>query len=60
MDRFQDVEAVSAFLRMTRGNFRLINRMLTQIQRLMEINKLQTISLEVVEAARDMLVIGSA
>lgn len=60
MDRFQDVEAVSAFIRMTRGNFRLMNRLLTQIQRLMEINQLKTITLEVVEAARDMLVIGSA
>ena len=59
MDRFQDVEAVSAFIRITRGNFRLMNRLLTQIQRLMEINQLTTITLEVVEAARDMLVIGA-
>ena len=59
MGRFQDVEAISAFIRITRGNFRLMNRLLTQIQRLMEINQLTTITLEVVEAARGMWVTGS-
>jgi hypothetical protein len=45
---------------MTGGNFRLLTRLLTQIERVLEVNELQLISIEVVEAARDSLVIGQA
>ncbi|MFZ1353093.1 MAG: ATP-binding protein, partial [Leptotrichiaceae bacterium] len=38
--------------------FRLIQRLFTQIERILEINNLETITTEVVEAARDSLVIG--
>jgi len=44
--------------RITRGNFRLIERLFIQIDRLMKINDLQTITDDVVEAARSTLVIG--
>jgi DNA transposition AAA+ family ATPase len=53
-------EAASAILRITGGNFRLFNRLLSQIQRVLEINGLRTISKEAVEAAREGLVIGSS
>ena len=55
-----DAEALSAIIRVTGGNFRLLHRLLTQIARLVEINALQTVTSEVVEAARESLVIGTA
>jgi DNA transposition AAA+ family ATPase len=51
-------EVMARVLRMTGGNFRLLTRLLTQIQRVLDLNNLQLISSEVVEAARDSLLIG--
>jgi AAA domain len=51
-------EVIARLIRMTGGNFRLLTRLLTQIERVLEVNNLQTLSTEVVEAARDSLVIG--
>jgi hypothetical protein len=45
---------------MTGGNFRLLTRLLTQIERVLQVNDLHLISNEVVEAARDSLVIGTS
>jgi len=53
-------EAMTAIIRMTRGNFRLLERLLSQIERVLEINKLSEITLEVIEVARENLVIGAA
>jgi hypothetical protein len=47
----RDEAALAAIMRVTGGNFRLLHRLLTQIARLVEINALQTITSEVVEAA---------
>ena len=58
--RLRDEAALAAIIRVTGGNFRLLHRLLTQIARLVEINALQTITSEVVEAARESLVIGTA
>lgn len=51
-----DQETVAAIIRITGGNFRLLNRLLTQI---LEINALQQVT-KIVEAARESLVIGQA
>src|SRR5215471_10089420 len=55
-----DAEALAAIVRITGGNFRLLHRLLTQRARLVEINALCTITSEVVAAARESLVIGTA
>lgn len=54
-----DKESISEIVRITRGNFRLLNRLFTQVQRVMEINKLNLITKEVIEVARENLIIGS-
>jgi len=45
-------------VRITNGNFRLIQRLFTQIERILQINELRTVTKEVVEAARESMVIG--
>lgn len=55
---FTDNEALSTIIRITGGNFRLLQRLFSQIERVMEINQLHTVTKEVVEAARESLIIG--
>ena len=59
-DGIADEEALAAIIRMTGGNFRLLHRLITQIARLVEINTLHAVTCQVVEAARESLVIGTA
>ena len=49
---------MAAIIRITGGDLRLLNRLLTQIERTLEINALQLVNKTVVEAARESLVIG--
>jgi DNA transposition AAA+ family ATPase len=58
-DDFTDTEAFAAVARITSGNFRLVQRLFAQAQRIMEINNLSTVTKEVIETARESLVIGS-
>jgi len=57
-EHIRDLSAARQLIRMTGGNFRLLTRLLTQIERVLDVNQLHTVSTEVVEAARDSLVIG--
>jgi DNA transposition AAA+ family ATPase len=55
---FTDIEAVATITRITGGNFRLLQRLLGQVERVMQINELRYVTKEVIEPARELLVIG--
>ena len=57
---FSDIRATSAIIRLTSGNFRLLQRLFMQIERILRINEIALISEDVVEAAAKTLVIGNA
>ena len=60
VDLLTDAEGVAALIRATGGNFRLLRRLLSQVGRILEINGMGAVTREVVEAAREVLVIGAA
>jgi len=51
LDDYTDAEALAAITRITGGNFRLVQRLFSQIERILRINALQTITQEVAAAA---------
>lgn len=55
-----DMDAVAAVIRITGGNFRLLRRLLSQIDQILGVNGLTDVTVGVVEAARESLVIGTA
>src|SRR5712692_4743430 len=55
---FTDKEAVATIIRITRGNIRLIDRLMTQVEHVSVANQLQVVTKEVVETARKNLIIG--
>jgi len=56
---FTDAQAMAAIARVTGGNFRLLQRLFVQIERVLRINELNVITEDVVEAACSTLVIGA-
>src|SRR5699024_7751536 len=56
---FTDAQSIAAIERITRGNFRLLERLFPQIGRVLKINQLDTITDDVIEAAASTLVTGS-
>jgi hypothetical protein len=57
-DDFTNKEAVGTILRITRGNIRLIERLMLQVEHILVANQLQVVTKEVVETARQNLIIG--
>jgi hypothetical protein len=55
---FTDAEAIAAVIRITGGNFRLLQRLFSQIERVLQINDLHMVTAAVVETARQSLIIG--
>ncbi|MBN1468310.1 MAG: AAA family ATPase [Fusobacteriaceae bacterium] len=51
-------EAITEIIRKSRFNFRLMQRLLTQISNIMEINNIRNLNIDVVETARENLIIG--
>ena len=59
LDDFADHEAMTEVIKIVNGNFRLLNRLFTQISRIMKLNNLSHITKEVIEASRECLLIGT-
>jgi len=57
--RQADAESVVSIVRITGGNFRLVERLMSQVARIMTINNLDTITPDAIEAAREVLVVGA-
>ena len=53
-------DVVASLVRMSAGNFRLLSRLLTQVERILKVNEFPSVTKEIVAAARDSLVIGQA
>lgn len=53
-------EVIARLIRITSGNLRLLTKLLTQIERVLSVNDTPQVSVQIVEAARDSLVIGQA
>ncbi|AOD23251.1 ATP-binding protein [Rhodococcus sp. p52] len=56
---FTDHQAIAAVARLTGGNFRLIQRLFRQVDRILEINDLTVITADVIDTAAETLVIGT-
>jgi len=57
-DPIAHATALATIARITAGNFRLLDRLITQIERVQTINDLHILTPELVDAAREALLIG--
>ncbi|WP_205754274.1 MULTISPECIES: AAA family ATPase [Arthrobacter] len=57
-DGLAHTAAIAAIVRATNGNFRLADRLITQINRILDINNRQHLTPEAVDAAQEALLIG--
>jgi hypothetical protein len=55
-----EADVLSSIVRITGGNFRLVERLFAQIERVAQINALTTLTTDLVTAAQESLVIGQA
>lgn len=60
LDHFDGYETLQAIVRITKGNFRILSRLFQQLERLMKINNVTAINIDLVNAARELLVIGNS
>ena len=56
---FDNRDTISRLVRATGGNMRILNRLCLQIKRILRIHNRDTITPEVIEAAREALIIGA-
>src|SRR6266852_1598719 len=59
LDDLAETNVVHAITRITGGNFRLVERLFAQIERVTQINEVSTLTAEVILAAQESLVIGA-
>jgi DNA transposition AAA+ family ATPase len=59
-DDFSNAQAAATITRLTGGNFRLLQRLFNQIDRILHIKELREITEDVIQAAASTLVIGTA
>ncbi len=57
-DPIAHATAIATIVRITGGNFRLVDRLTTQIERVQALNNLDSLTPELVDAAREALLIG--
>jgi len=53
-------DVIATLIRMSGGNFRLLSRLLAQVERILKVNQFDIVTKEIVTAARDSLVIGQS
>jgi hypothetical protein len=59
MDTFSDYETLNTIVRIAKGNLRVLTRLFQQLERLMKINNVTFINTDLVNLAREALVIGN-
>lgn len=59
MDSFSDYETLNTIVRIAKGNLRVLTRLFQQLERLMKINNVTIINADLVNAAREVLVVGN-
>jgi DNA transposition AAA+ family ATPase len=59
LENFDDFEAMNSIIRITKGNFRILARLFKQLERLMKINNTSSINSDLIDSARELLVLGN-